>query len=368
MSDTRFFVGLISGTSVDGVDAVVLALGQGQLEIIACHDEPYPEPLRLAVLSLCQPGINEIDRLGVVDRDVANVFAKAALAVINAADLNVSDIEAIGSHGQTIRHRPAQDKVFSLQIGDANRIAELTGITTIADFRRRDIAAGGQGAPLTPAFHRIAFGISGNATAVVNIGGISNVTLFDDSDILVGFDSGPGNTLMDAYIRKHHHQAFDQDGVWAGSGQVDEDLIQRCLDDPYFSASAPKSTGPEYFNLSWLEERLEMLPYQVPSNNVQRTLLELTARSIAATLDTDTHAQLAVCGGGAKNTALMTRLSELLYPMRVITTDALGIDPDWVEAAAFAWLASRAIDGLPGNEPSVTGARGYRVLGAIFPA
>ena len=366
MSETRFFVGLISGTSVDGVDAVVLALRDNQLDILASHNEPYTEPLRLAVLSLCQPGISEIDRLGVVDRDVADTFAKAALVVIEKADLKVDDIEAIGSHGQTIRHRPSEDKSFTLQIGDANRIAELTGITTIGDFRRRDIAAGGQGAPLTPAFHRVAFGISGNATAVVNIGGISNITLFDDSNTLVGFDSGPGNTLMDAWTRKHLDQAFDRDGLWADSGRVDEELLERCLDDPYFSTPAPKSTGPEYFNLEWLDERLDMLPDQARPEDVQRTLLELTARSIAAALDNEPLAQLAVCGGGAKNTSLMARLSELLYPTQVITTAALGIDPDWVEAAAFAWLASRTVDGLPGNEPSVTGAAGYRILGAVF--
>lgn len=366
MSETRFFVGLISGTSVDGVDAVVLALRDNQLDILASYNEPYTEPLRLAVLSLCQPGISEIDRLGVVDRDVADTFAKAALVVIEKADLKVDDIEAIGSHGQTIRHRPSEDKSFTLQIGDANRIAELTGITTIGDFRRRDIAAGGQGAPLTPAFHRVAFGISGNATAVVNIGGISNITLFDDSNTLVGFDSGPGNTLMDAWTRKHLDQAFDRDGLWADSGRVDEELLERCLDDPYFSTPAPKSTGPEYFNLEWLDERLDMLPDHARPEDVQRTLLELTARSIAAALDNEPLAQLAVCGGGAKNTLLMARLSELLYPTQVITTAALGIDPDWVEAAAFAWLASRTVDGLPGNEPSVTGAAGYRILGAVF--
>ena len=202
---------------------------------------------------------------------------------------------------------------------------------------------------------------------MVNIGGISNITLLDDAGNLVGFDSGPGNTLMDAWVRKHLDQAFDQNGAWANSGRADESLLERCLDDPYFSAPAPKSTGPEYFNPAWLEERLDMLPDPIPPEDVQRTLLELTARSIAATLDNESIAQLAVCGGGAKNTPLMNRLSELLYPTQVITTQALGIDPDWVEAAAFAWLASRTVDNLPGNEPSVTGATGYRVLGAVFP-
>ena len=367
MSDSRYFVGLISGTSVDGVDAVVLDLGAGHMDVVASHVEPYPEDLREAILGLSQPGINEIDRLGAVDRQIADVFAKAALTVIGYAAIGIDQVAAIGSHGQTVRHRPNEASCFTLQIGDPNRIAELTGVLTVADFRRRDMAAGGQGAPLAPAFHRAAFGIRGNATAVVNIGGIANVTLFDDRGTVSGFDSGPGNTLMDAWVRQHQGEAFDRDGLWARSGAVDEDLLQRLLDEPYFSSPAPKSTGPEYFDMAWLKARLGTASAADPET-VQRTLLELTARSIAGALDLEPLAQLAVCGGGASNGFLMERLGDLLAPAQVTTTEGLGIAPDWVEAAAFAWLASRTLEGLPGNEPSVTGASGYRVLGGLFPA
>ena len=368
MSEARYFVGLISGTSVDGVDAVVVVLQGNQIDVLASHVEPYPEALRQSILSLSQPGINEIDRLGAVDRQIADIFAKAARTVIGHAGVGIDAIAAIGSHGQTVRHRPSGDLCFTLQIGDPNRIAELTGILTVADFRRRDMAAGGQGAPLAPAFHRAAFGICGNATAVVNIGGIANVTLFDHEGAVSGFDSGPGNTLMDAWARKHLGEPFDRDGLWARSGSIDEDLLQRLLDEPYFSAPAPKSTGPEYFNPHWLDVCLGTASEDVTPEHIQRTLLELTARTIAAALGFEPLAQLAVCGGGARNGLLMERLGELLQPAQVTTTEALGIDPDWVEAAAFAWLASRALDGLPGNEPSVTGADGYRVLGALFPS
>lgn len=368
MSEARYFVGLISGTSVDGVDAVVLSLRGERLAVVASHGEPYPTELREAILGLSQPGINEIDRLGAVDRQIADTFANAALMVIGLAGIDAAAVTAIGSHGQTIRHRPMGETAFTLQIGDPNRIAEQTGILTVADFRRRDMAAGGQGAPLAPAFHRAAFEISGNTTAVVNIGGIANVTLFGDSGAVSGFDSGPGNTLMDAWVRKHLDQPYDRDGLWARTGAVDESLLERLMDDPYFCAAAPKSTGPEYFDLAWLEARLDTSSDASAAEDIQRTLLELTARSIAMALNAEPLAQLAVCGGGASNGLLMERLGELLAPAEVTTTEALGIGPDWVEAAAFAWLASRTVDGLSGNEPAVTGAQGYRVLGGLFPS
>lgn len=367
MSAPTYYVGLISGTSADGVDAVVLGIDGTQFEIIASHCQPYPDQLRADVLSLSQPGISEIDRLGAVDRQIADCFAHAALTVIGYAGLGIGDIAAIGSHGQTVRHRPNGDQPFTLQIGDANRIAELTGITTVADFRRRDMAAGGQGAPLAPAFHRAAFGVQGNATAVVNIGGIGNVTLFREDGTITGFDSGPGNTLMDHWIRQHHDLRFDANGDWAREGNVDETLLERLRDDPYFSLPAPKSTGPEYFSPSWLDNLLGSAARETASEDVQRTLLELTARTIASALEGEPLAQVAVCGGGAHNGLLMERLSELLAPALVTTTEGFGIHPDWVEAAAFAWLAARTLAGLPGNEPSVTGAAGYRVLGAIYP-
>jgi anhydro-N-acetylmuramic acid kinase len=368
VSEDRYFVGLISGTSVDGVDAVVVAISGQQIDVVASHVEPYPEGLRRDILALAQPGINEIDRLGAVDRQVADVFAQAALTVVSYARLGTESITAIGSHGQTVRHRPKGEHPFTLQIGDPNRIAELTGINTIADFRRRDVAAGGQGAPLAPAFHRAAFGLYGDATAVVNIGGIANITLFDDEGGVRGFDSGPGNTLMDAWIREHRDEDYDRDGQWAAQGEVDPQLLENLLDDAYFTAPPPKSTGPEYFDRRWLQTRLGDRDDAEYPADVQRTLLELTAKTITDALGGQPLAQLAVCGGGAHNTLLMNRLDALLDTVQVTTTEALGVHPDWVEATAFAWLAARTLDGLPGNEPTVTGAAGLRVLGSFHPA
>ncbi len=362
----QYYVGLISGTSVDGVDAVVLRVSANKLNLIATHAAPYPQALRDAILSLAQPGIGEIDRLGQTDASIADCFAQAALQVIDEAGLTPSDITAIGSHGQTVRHRPDLARPFTLQIGDPNRIAEVTGITTVADFRRRDMAAGGQGAPLVPAFHRAAFDLGGSKTAVVNIGGVANITLLDPQGEVKGFDSGPGNTLMDDWSRQHSGQAFDESGNWARQGTVDERLLERLLDDPYFARAAPKSTGPEYFSPQWLMQHLEGFAPLEPTD-VQRTLLELTARSISAAWVNEPLAQIAVCGGGAHNTLLMERIASLNAPAQVLTTETLGIHPDWVEAAAFAWLAYRTLNQLPGNEPSVTGAAGYRVLGAIYP-
>lgn len=367
MTQTLYYVGLISGTSVDAIDAVVLGISDERLDIVAHHSVLYPSALRDEIISLAQPGINEIDRLGEVDRAIADHFAQAALAVMARADLGIGNINAIGSHGQTVRHRPSSARPFTLQIGDPNRIAELTGITTIADFRRRDMAAGGQGAPLVPAFHRAAFDVSGRATAVVNIGGIANVTVLGAENSVWGFDSGPGNTLMDYWIHQHDGKRYDPDGQWARSGIVDETLLKRLLDDPYFSAATPKSTGPEYFSPSWLQSHLDGLPPCAPES-VQRTLLELTARTIATVLVDEPLAHIAVCGGGAHNGLLMERLSALTAPTSVTTTATFGIHPDWVEAAAFAWLAHRTLNGMAGNEPAATGADGYRTLGAIYPA
>jgi len=365
VSQAQYFIGLISGTSVDGVDAVVLKIDDGELQIIASHCEHYSDTLRKDVLSLAQPGDKEIDRLGVIDQQVADVFAQAAKVVLHRAGLSPDTIKAIGSHGQTIRHRPSGSHPFTLQIGDPNRIAERTGITTVADFRRRDMAAGGQGAPLAPAFHRAAFGAAGADCAIVNIGGIANATFIDQEGRLLGYDTGPGNTLMDFWIRQHRGQSFDEDGAWARTGTVDDTLLTRLLQDPYFDLCAPKSTGPEYFSPSWLEPKLDA---HIAAEQVQRTLLETTAITIANQCLARGVGRVAICGGGARNSFLMERLAALMAPAQVTTTEDFGIDPDWVEAACFAWLAHRTLAGLPGNEPTVTGASGLRVLGAIYPA
>ena len=366
MSQAHHFVGLISGTSVDAIDAVILSVHGEEVDIIASHAVPYSAALRADILSLSQPGDNEIDRLGPIDRQIADHFASAALNIIQRANLTPEDISAIGSHGQTIRHRPNSDQPFTLQIGDPNRIAELTGITTVADFRRRDMAAGGQGAPLVPAFHRAAFRLD-QSSGVVNIGGIANVTLCDKQGALRGFDSGPGNTLMDYWTAQHTPQSYDNNGDWARTGAIDDTVLQHLLADPYFASADPKSTGPEYFSPTWLMTQLKGFEARPPAT-IQRTLLELTARSIAAVTIDEPLTQLAVCGGGAHNGLLMERLSALLTPINITTTDAYGIHPDWVEAAAFGWLAHRTMNNLAGNEPSATGAEGYRVLGAIYPA
>ena len=364
MSQLQYFVGLISGTSIDGVDAVVLAVEGTRLEIISSHCQAYPDQLRQDIRSLAQPGISEIDRLGVVDQQIAEVFAHAAVTVIGYAGLGIADITAIGSHGQTIRHRPQGEYPFTLQIGDPNRIAEITGITTVADFRRRDMAAGGQGAPLAPAFHKAAFSDSGMGGAVVNIGGIANATLIDSSGHTLGYDTGPGNTLMDFWIDREQGLPYDENGDWARTGSAVDSLLQRLLADPYFAKPAPKSTGPEYFSPDWLNRHIAG---EISPEDIQRTLLELTATSIAKELVNHDLTQVAICGGGAHNQFLLERLAALLPQTEVTTTERFGIHPDWVEAACFAWLAQRTLAGLPGNEPSATGAAGWRVLGAIYP-
>ena len=365
MSDCNYFVGLMSGTSVDGIDAALVAIdANGHTQLKACHAFSYDHEMRQQLLALAQPGGNEIVRLGALDRQLGEAFAQAALEVMTMANVDASQVRAIGSHGQTVRHHPNDPQPFTLQIGDPNTIAEITGVTVVADFRRRDVAAGGQGAPLAPAFHHAVFGEVATTTAVVNIGGVANVSIIDADNGVTGFDTGPGNSLMDAWIGRCQDQRFDANGDWAATGQVDQALLKAALTDPYFSRPAPKSTGPEHFNLAWLGNLLEPLKPE----DVQRTLLEITAASIAHALKSSSPKRVAICGGGAQNGLLMMRLTDLLSPAAVITTEPLGIHPDWVEASAFAWFAHRTLAGLPANEPAVTGACGYRVLGAIYPA
>ena len=371
MTHAPFFVGLMSGTSADSIDACVARFSGSVPSLVATHSEPIDAQTKAAIHALTIPGTDELMRMGHLDQVMAATFAKAALTVIGKAGVSRDAVRAIGSHGQTIRHQPKGEQPFTLQIGDPNKIAELTGITTVADFRRRDMAAGGQGAPLAPGFHRAMFGQPGVNTAVLNIGGIANISLLGSDHTVVGFDTGPGNTLMDLWIQAHHQRPFDSDGSWAMSGAVDEALLGRMLSDPFFAAAPPKSTGPDYFCRDWLETHVQGLADIPPAENVQRTLLELSACSIAQSLADDNLARslptrLAVCGGGVHNGALMNRLAALLPATEVTTTASLGIDPDWVEAFCFAWLAARTLDDLPGNEPTVTGASGYRVLGGIY--
>ena len=371
---SSLYVGLMSGTSMDGIDAALVDCAGGKVRLLATHEHPMPETVRQAIAAISHDGDSEIERLGVLDRELGALFSDAVQALLACANRQAAEIAAIGSHGQTIRHRPpsaghSPATAFTLQIGDPNSIAEHTGITTVADFRRRDIAAGGEGAPLAPAFHAAAFAAPGQRRAVVNIGGIANATLLAGEELLGGFDTGPGNTLLDQWVQLHEGRSYDRDGNWSSEGDVIPALRDRLLADPYFTRSGPRSTGKEHFNMAWLGQALGQLPGQSP-RDVQATLADITAQSIADGLNsTDFTAEAVyICGGGARNTDLMRRLYQKLAPATLETTVVLGIEPEWVEAAAFGWLAHRAMAGLPGNAAAVTGAAGPRILGGIYPA
>ncbi len=355
------FAGLMSGTSRDGIDAVVVDIGNNGINILATVSLAYDPELQAALAGLVDnPGSTGLAQVGDLHARVGDAFAEAAQAVIEQSGARASEFIAIGSHGQTIYHAPDARHPFSLQIGDASRIARRTGIPTVADFRSADIAAGGQGAPLVPPFHQWMFGKPGETTAVVNIGGIANATILSDEQLL-GFDTGPGNTLLDAWIQKHSGERFDQDGNWSATGSVDAVQLEAMLADDYFGKAPPKSTGFEYFNLTWLEPFADG-----PPEDTQATLVELTARSIADAIASYAPDTLLVCGGGVHNAALMKSLRAAMGECPVHSTADRGLDPDWVEACAFAWLARRRISGLPGNAPSVTGASSAVTLGAVY--
>lgn len=371
----HLYVGLMSGTSADGIDAALVRCrpgGEDSIELLATRALPLADALKAEIAALSHTGPNEIERLGVLDRELGEAFAHAVNMLLKEADQSPDNVRAIGSHGQTLRHRPpsaGNTTAFTLQAGDPNTIAERTGITVVADFRRRDIAAGGEGAPLAPAFHAAAFASAGHKRAIVNIGGIANVTLLDGETLAGGYDTGPGNTLLDYWVLRHEGERFDRDGAWSAEGHVSEPLLAALLADEYFSLEGPRSTGKEAFNPAWLDRHLDAFPDAEP-RDVQATLAELTARSIAdaisaASVDVD---EVYICGGGASNTDLMRRLYGCLDGKLLADTSALGIAPDWVEAVAFAWLAHQTLEGLAGNAPAVTGASGLRILGGIYPA
>jgi anhydro-N-acetylmuramic acid kinase len=364
---TSLYLGLISGTSADGIDAALVRF-EPAIEVVAASATAYPPALRERLLALTAPNAAiPLDEFGALDVAVGECFAQAALDLLAQTDTPASAVHAIGSHGQTVRHRPAGPHPFSLQIGDATVIAERTGICTVADFRRADVAAGGQGAPLAPAFHAAILSHLAPC-AVLNLGGIANLSLLARDGSVLGFDTGPANCLLDAWNARHHGTACDRDGVWAASGRVDSNLLDALLADPYFSAAPPKSSGREHFNLAWLEARLPGTP--IPPADVQATLLALSARTIANALRdfaSDT-AHVLACGGGVHNRALMTALASAIAPATLASTASVGVDPDYVEAALFAWLARERLAGRPGNLPSVSGARGPRVLGAVHVA
>ena len=364
MALRQTYLGCISGTSVDGLDIACIAVEEERIEFVAAETVELPEALRQNLLTLGQPGQDDVDLLGHVDAALGDFIGAALVAFMERWRTAVP--VAIGSHGQTVRHRPeatAQGPGFSLQIGDPNRIAERTGITIVADFRRRDMAAGGQGAPLVPPFHKALFTDArlGANPVILNIGGISNVSILDAS--LSGFDTGPGNCLMDSWILKHQQKPVDLNGSWASSGDVKAELLSAMLQDPYFSASPPKSTGREYFNLAWIES-FEVARYR--PQDVQATLAELTARCTVDALGGN-PTSLVICGGGRHNRHVLSRFRSLCG-YSVFSSEDFLIDGDAIEAAAFAWLAHCRVNNLAMNAPAVTGAHGERILGAVYPA
>ena len=354
------YIGLMSGTSLDAIDAVLVDIGD-QVRLLHHCSHPIPDPIRNASHALNHSSDSDLQRSLELDRQWGYLFAEAVNTLLATSSTDAATIRAIGCHGQTVRHAPAGSHGYTLQIGDPNTVAELTGIDVVADFRRRDIAAGGQGAPLACGFHQAVFASTQEQRAIINIGGMANITWLGHET--VGFDTGPGNVLMDIWASRHLQTRFDGNGQWAASGQVIPPLLQAMLADPYFSLPPPKSTGREHFDQHWLDRHLQ--GNEVPAD-VQATLAELTARSICDALPAACQA-LYICGGGAANQHLMTRLASISQ-RPVADTGSLGVDPDWLEAMAFAWLASRTIAGLPGNIPGVTGAAGPRILGAIFQA
>lgn len=358
----RYFIGLMSGTSLDGVDGVLTSF-DGRLH--SAH-VPFPDAFRRSLLALQAPTDNEIHTEALAANELARHYAACVRALLAASGLDASAVTAIGAHGQTIRHLPEQG--YTRQINNPALLAELTGIAVVADFRSRDIAAGGQGAPLVPAFHQSVFGSPTATRVVANIGGMGNISVLRPNGDVLGYDTGPGNVLMDGWAETHLGQPFDANGDWAASGSVIPELLAALLSEPYLAQAAPKSTGRDLFNRPWLEQRLRAFGKAAPAD-VQATLAAFTARSLADAIRRDAPEAEAVyvCGGGALNGHLMAQLRALLG-MPVADTGALGIAALHVEALAFAWLAARFMDRLPGNLPSVTGAKGPRVLGALYPA
>ena len=367
---TELYLGLMSGTSVDGVDVALVDFSGTLPRLMDCQTFPLPAALTKNIQTLCAPSENEIELMGRTDRAFSKLCAQAVLKLLKDNYVRPDQIKAIGSHGQTIRHIPYGENSFSVQIGDPNTLAVLTGIDVIADFRRKDIALGGQGAPLVPAFHQAIFSTPNQSRIVVNIGGISNITYLPKTGYgeILGYDTGPGNTLLDAWCKLHTGQNYDDKGQWAAQGSADIDLLEQLSAHPYFSAKAPKSTGREAFNLTWLEQELVKYGHQLPAQTVQATLVMLTARSICKEIQQFKDVeQVYLCGGGAKNEFLVEELESELHECELFATDALSVSVDAVEAMAFAWLAYAHINGIQGSAPSVTGASRGAILGTFCP-
>ncbi|WP_435276109.1 anhydro-N-acetylmuramic acid kinase [Psychrobium sp. nBUS_13] len=364
----QIYIGLMSGTSMDGVDAVLVDFSDGSPKVLATHDEPIPNGLLTHLHRLADPKVGDINLLGECDRASGELFATAVNNLVEKTNWDREQVIAIGSHGQTVRHMPNLPYPFSLQIGDASTIAVQTQIDTVADFRRKDIALGGQGAPLVPAFHRAMFGSNLKDRVILNIGGIANITWLAKDGTTSGFDTGPGNTLLDLWYSQHHDTNFDRSGLWGATGEVNNNLLTRMLSHPYFAMAAPKSTGRELFNASWLNQHLSHFPAIQPQD-VQATLAQLTAQSIALDILTLSETtDIFVCGGGLFNDDIINKLQKLLPKCTIQSTAVIGIEPQWVEAIAFAWLAFCFVNKQSSNLPAVTGAKKAAILGAFYPA
>jgi anhydro-N-acetylmuramic acid kinase len=375
MKQEQLYIGLMSGTSVDSIDAVALRFDNDGVHIRGTYSLPIPKVIRANVFSLSEKNEVPVEFLCETDILLGELFSDAAIELMSSCSIKPKQITAIGSHGQTIRHAPpgAHQIPYSKQIGDPNIIATRTGCIVVADFRRADIASGGQGAPLVPAFHEEIFRHPRRHRAIVNIGGIANITSLPKDQDCIGFDTGPGNTLIDGWCKKHIGSDFDNNGDWGASGVVNKPLLKKLKSHPFFALPTPKSTGRETFNLAWLDTQLNQCCVEskpVSPEDVQASLCALTSQTIADSIhDLDTKVdEVFVCGGGVKNSLIMSNLEEQLNDVAIATTDNLGINPQWVEAAAFGWLAMRRIKNLPGNVPAVTGAKRRVLLGGIYGA
>lgn len=368
MSNALLFIGVMSGSSLDGIDVALTEISNHQCMVTATHFQAYPAAIKQTLLSLHFPSENELEKSALMANQLARLYAEAVNSLLAKNKLQPDAIKAIGCHGQTIRHQPklSDEMGYTIQLGNNALLAELTNITVVGDFRSRDIAAGGQGAPLVPAFHRAVFSSAHKTRAIINIGGIANITYLAKTGETIGFDSGPGNMLLDHWVKLHLGQDYDADGSWAATGATQQALLEKMLSDPYFALPPPKSTGRDLLNATWLMNHLAKTNYK--PEDVARTLVALTSYTICQAIaqycpNVD---EIYLCGGGAHNQLLKETLqSSLQIPL--FTTDVLGVDVDWVEAAAFAWLAKQTLNTAPNNLPAATGAAGLRVLGAIYP-
>lgn len=366
-SERCIYIGLISGTSVDAVDAGAFKFDESRLTLIGTLSFPYPPSVRERILSLCDLARTDLLTLGDLSIQIGQVFASAANALMKQESIQPTRVRAIGSHGQTVFHHPSIPNRFTIQLGDPSTIAMRTGIDTVADFRSMDMAYGGEGAPLAPLFHNRFFRSDSIDRVILNIGGIANITILEQGKPVIGFDTGPGNVLMDYWINTTCQLIYDDEGAFASSGEPEAGLLSQLLEDPYFSRPYPKSTGRELFNGNWLESHLRQFSGDIHIANVQATLLELSARTIVDAIERSIQPkEVLVCGGGAYNRKLLQRIQELMPRSRVDSTSILGLDPDWVEAATFAWLAHQRIQGVATDTGPITGASQPSILGGLY--